>query len=112
MTPYLHGLDPHDQLVSAIYADLAGFPPTFVTYGDDEMFRDPIRRFVQRLQRANVDHEVIEAPGMFHVYPFLMPWADVSRQVFDDIGYFVQRLLPPAEGRDVLREPPVIDAHG
>jgi monoterpene epsilon-lactone hydrolase len=94
VTPYLHGTDPRDQLVSAVNADLTGFPPTFVTFGDDEMFRDPIRRFVRRLGAAGVDREVIEAPGMFHVYPFLMPWAAPSRRVFHEIRRFVDRLLP------------------
>ena len=30
---------------------LSGFPPTFVAWGSDEMFRDPIRRFVVMLDK-------------------------------------------------------------
>ena len=37
--PYLNGLDPHDARVSAVDADLRGFPPTFVAFGGDEMLR-------------------------------------------------------------------------
>ena len=40
----------HQPSVSPLTADLSGFPPTCVTWGGDEMFRDPIRRYVQRLR--------------------------------------------------------------
>src|SRR5262249_24201296 len=70
---YLHGHDPHDGLVSAIFADVDGFPPTLVAFGDEEMFRDPIRTFVAHLRKASVDVECIEEPDMFHMYPILMP---------------------------------------
>ena len=91
--PYLHGLDPHDARVSAIDADLRGLPPTFVAYGGDEMFRDPIRRFVERLEVSGVDATAIEEPDMFHVFPILMPWADASRRVYSALARFVRKRL-------------------
>jgi len=93
-TPYLHGVDPHDRFVSPVHADLRGYPPTFVSFGDEEMFRDPIRRFVARLVAAGVDTTVVEEPAMFHVYPFLMPWAEASRRTYRAVGEFVARVLP------------------
>jgi len=92
--PYLHGVDPHDVRVSAVDADLAGFPPTFVASGGDEMFRDPIRRFVARLADAGVDTTAIEEPAMFHVFPILMPWADASARVYRALGRFVRARVP------------------
>ena len=91
--PYLHGLDPHDVRVSAIDADLRGLPPTFVAYGGDEMFRNPIRRFVERLEVSGVDAMAIEEPDMFHVFPILMPWADASRRVYRAVARFVRKRL-------------------
>lgn len=91
--PYLHGLDPHDARVSANDAELRGFPPTFVAFGGDEMFRDPIRRFVDRLERSGVETTAIEEPGMFHVFPILMPWADASSRVYRAVGRFVRERL-------------------
>jgi acetyl esterase/lipase len=93
---YLHGLDPHDGEISTINADLRGFPPTFVAFGDKEMFRDPIRRFVARLQDAEVPTTVVEEPDMFHVYPFLMPWADAARRTYRAVGDFVADRLRAA----------------
>jgi acetyl esterase/lipase len=91
--PYLHGLAPRDERIAASDADLRGFPPVLVAFGSDEMFRDPIRRFVGRLQRAGVETTAIEEPGMFHVFPILMPWADASRRVYRAVGAFVRGRL-------------------
>lgn len=91
--PYLHGLEPRDERVSAVDADLRRFPPTFVAFGGDEMFRDPIRRFVDRLERSGVDTTAIEEPDMFHVFPILMPWAHASGRVYRAVGAFVRERL-------------------
>jgi len=91
--PYLHGLEPGDERASVVDADLRGFPPTFVAFGGDEMFRDPIRRFVERLERSCVDTTAIEEPDMFHVFPILMPWADESRRVYRAVSAFVHKRL-------------------
>jgi acetyl esterase/lipase len=101
--PYLHGIDPHNKFVSAIYADLSRYPATLVAFGDEEMFRDPIRRFVARLDEADVDVRVIEEPAMFHVFPMLMPWADASRRVYRAVGEFVSTQLPAAASPDEAR---------
>ena len=76
---YLHGFDASSGYVSAVDADLDGFPPAAVSWGGDEMFRDPIRRFVERLEKAGVPTHAHEVPGMFHVFQILMPWAEPSQ---------------------------------
>ena len=53
---YLHGEDAASASVSPLNADLVGFPPTFVGWGGDEMFRDPIRRYAERLARRRRAH--------------------------------------------------------
>jgi acetyl esterase/lipase len=73
------------------------WPPTLVIFGDDEMFRDPIRDFVIHLEESGVDVVVDEEPGMFHVFPILMPWADASRRAYRSVGRFVDRHLPAAD---------------
>jgi monoterpene epsilon-lactone hydrolase len=91
--PYLHGLAPDNPMVSADYANLDGFPPTLVAFGDEEVFRDAIRRFVKRLEAAHCSVEAHEEPDMFHVYMILMPWADASRRLYDHIANFVGAAL-------------------
>lgn len=95
---YLHGTSPESAAVSAVYQDVHHWPPTFVAYGHDEMFRDPVRRFVDHLVAAGVETVAYEEPGMFHVFPILMPWADASRRVMAGIAEFVDKRLSGADG--------------
>jgi epsilon-lactone hydrolase len=93
---YLHGRSAREGSVSAVDQDVSGWPPTFVSFGGDEMFRDPIRLFVDHLEKAGVDTFAIEEPGMFHVFPILMPWAEGSRRAYRAVGEFVNARLPGA----------------
>jgi len=97
--PYLHRLDPRDPSISAIDGDLHSFPPTFVAFGGDEIFRDAIRRFVARLKASGIDTTAIEEPDMFHAFPLLMPWADASDRVYQAVGEFVRRQLMSGSSR-------------
>ncbi len=60
------------------------------------MFRDAIRIFAEHVDAADVVSTAHEAPGMFHVYPILMPWADASREVYRELGEFVRERLTQA----------------
>jgi len=93
---YLHGFDPSSGLVSAVDADLAGFPPTAVSWGGAEMFRDPIRHFVERLELSGVPTHAHEVPGMFHVFQILMPWSEESRSIYDHVAGFAARVMVDA----------------
>lgn len=95
--PYLQGVSPNDERVSALYAsaDPAWFPPTFVCWGGDEMFRDGIREFVANLEAAGVPVHAMEERGMFHVFPILMPWAESSRRVFRSLYELSRRFVTP-----------------
>jgi acetyl esterase/lipase len=98
---YLHGVDATSRDVSPLTADLSDFPPTCVTWGGDEMFRDPIRRYVDRLRQAGVATEAEEFPGMFHVFQILVPWSDASREAFQLVRRFVHKRVadaPPMTG--------------
>ncbi len=93
VNPYLHGVDPDDDRVDVLLDDLGGWPPTFVVYGADEMFRDAIRTLVKKLLAAGVPHVASEVEGMFHVFPFLLPWTKESRNVYNQAGEFVRCVL-------------------
>jgi acetyl esterase/lipase len=90
---YLHGVDPLDERVDVLLDDLSGWPPTLLVYGGDEMFRDAIRALSKRLQDAGVSHEALEVEGMFHVFPFLLPWTRESVDAYDRAGEFVRTAL-------------------
>jgi epsilon-lactone hydrolase len=94
---YLHGRDPSAASVSGLDQDVSDWPPTLVIFGSDEMFRDPIRSFVQHLRTEGVDVTGEEEEGMFHVFPILMPWAEASRRAYRTVGSFVDQHLPEGE---------------
>ncbi|MGK9272758.1 alpha/beta hydrolase [Williamsia muralis] len=97
VTPYLQGVQPNDERVSAVYAmaDPEWFPPTFVCWGGDEMFRDGIRKFADGLDKAGVKVHAMEERGMFHVFPILMPWAEASKRVFIALHDLAGRHVTP-----------------
>ena len=84
VAPYLQGVAPDDKRVSAVHAepDPDWWPPTFLCWGGDEMFRDGIREFAGNLEAAGITLHAMEERGMFHVFPILMPWAESSKRVF------------------------------
>lgn len=59
-------------------------------------FRDPIRRYVERLREAGVHTKAQEFPGMFHVFQILMPWADSSRAAFRLVRSFIHEVVAGA----------------
>jgi epsilon-lactone hydrolase len=93
VNPYLHGVDPDDDRVDVLLDDFASWPPTFLVYGADEMFRDANRELANKLRIARVPHVASEVEGMFHVFPFLVPWARESQDVYDRAGSFVRGVL-------------------
>ncbi len=111
---YLHGEDASSVSISPLTADLDAFPPAFVCWGGDEMFRDPIRRYIDRLRAAGVQTHAHEFDGMFHVFPILMPWADKSRLVFAHLQTFVRTLVADAPTFDpaVLQHLPALSRPG
>ena len=97
---YLHGEDARSAAVSALDQDVHLWPPVYMTWGSDEMFRDSIRELSAHLDASEVLNLSREAPGMFHVYPILMPWADASRETFREVGEFVrERVTEAGQGR-------------
>jgi acetyl esterase/lipase len=95
---YLQGIDPSADYVSAIHQHVDRWPPTYVCWGGDEMFRDAIRLLVQHLEEAHVETTAREVPGMFHVFPIVMPWADSSRRVLADAGQLMHDLVDDEGG--------------
>jgi monoterpene epsilon-lactone hydrolase len=92
-TAYLQGVDPGLRCVSAIEHEIGRWPPTFVSFGAHEVFRDSIRLLVRRLDDAGIDTIAIEEPGMFHVFPILVPWAAAAQRTIDAVQGFAATVL-------------------
>lgn len=66
---YLAGHPGDDPLVSPLYGDLTGLPPSLIVTGGDEILLPESREMQQRLLRAGVTCSLHVEEGMWHVYP-------------------------------------------
>ena len=75
-----------------MFAELAGFPPTLVFVGGDEVLLDDALELTARLARASASVELHAVAGMQHVWPLLFPQLDESIRAVETIAAFVRRL--------------------
>lgn len=78
---YLAGTDPKEPLVSPIFADLRGLPPTLIQVTDTEILYDDARRLDEALRSADVASTLRVWPGLWHVWPLFagkLPEADAA----------------------------------
>lgn len=90
---YLQGVDPGERCVSVIEHAVRRWPPTLISFGSSEMFRDSIRLLVRRLEDGDVDTTAIEEPGMFHVFPILVPWSAAGQRTLAAVEAFTTGAL-------------------
>lgn len=57
-----------DPLVSPLFGDLRGLPPTMICAGGDEILLDDSRRMAIELEQAGVRCRLMVADGMWHAY--------------------------------------------
>ena len=62
-------VDPRDSMISPLYGDMKGLPPTDVFTGTWEIFYTDIKTLDEKMKAANVDVCLHVAPKMGHVYP-------------------------------------------
>ncbi|MCB0114103.1 MAG: alpha/beta hydrolase [Caldilineaceae bacterium] len=90
---YCGEADAGDPLISPLYGDLSGLPPTLIFVGNDELMRDDSTRLAQRAQAAGVDVTLRVGKGMFHCYPACAPIFPEATQAMDEICVFVKNQL-------------------
>ena len=79
-----HGAtDPRNPLVSPLYANLQGFPPTLLQVGTQEVLLSDSTRMAERLKAAGVEVTLEIWPGMFHAFTAgsdVIPEVQLARQ--------------------------------
>ncbi|RNI22699.1 alpha/beta hydrolase [Rufibacter latericius] len=76
---YVQNQDPRNPLISPVFSEVAGLPPTLLQIGTAEIFLWDSRSFVQKLTDAHVPVQFEEYEDMFHVFP-LVPFLPQSRK--------------------------------
>lgn len=90
---YYDQADPKNPLISAIFADLKGLPPTLVQVGDIEVMLDDARVFCERATAAGMSVELDVWPRMWHVWQQSVPDVPEAQQAIDKIAAFINRHL-------------------
>ena len=62
-------IDPRDPIISPLYGDMKGLPPTHLFTGTWEIFYTDIVKTHEKMKAAGVDAQLHVAPKMGHVYP-------------------------------------------
>lgn len=85
--------DVRNPLVSPLYADLHGFPPTFLQVGTQEVLLSDSIRFAQRAQAAGVEVKLEIWPGMFHGWQDQGDFLPEARLAYQHMAKYIRRHL-------------------
>jgi epsilon-lactone hydrolase len=85
--------DPRDPLVSPLFADLTGLPPTLLHVGTDEVLLDDALRLIARASAADADITLHAWPHMIHAFPLWSAGLREGREALAEFASFTQRHL-------------------
>jgi len=91
---YAGDADRRNPYLSPLYGDPRGLPPTLIQAGGDEILRDDATRMAETMKDAGCDVALQIWPGMPHVFQLLVPVLPEANAAVEEIGKFVQRVLP------------------
>ena len=84
-----------DPLVSPVYGDASGLPPTLIQVGDDEILLSDSERFAEKMRASGGKVEVDVWPGMWHVWQMFIGLMPESRQAIEKLGEFIGESTEP-----------------
>lgn len=87
------GEDLKHPLVSPVFANVAGLPPTFIQVGDDEILLSDSTRFAEKMKAAGLDVEIEIWPEMWHVFQLFVGKMPESRRAIRRIGAYLRKRM-------------------
>ena len=85
---YANGHDPKDPLLSPVYGDFRGFPPTILTSGTRDLFLSNTVRVHRKMRAAGVDAELEVFEGQSHAQYQADPTAPETKEYFAEVVRF------------------------
>lgn len=86
-----------DPMISPVYGDVRGFPPTLLTSGTRDLFLSNTVRMHLKLREAGVSADLIVFEGIshaqYHMVPPVLQIAPETRFHFSELGRFFSRHL-------------------
>jgi monoterpene epsilon-lactone hydrolase len=90
---YANGRDPKDPLLSPVYGDMAGFPPTILNTGTRDLLLSNTVRVHRNLRRAGVIADLHVHEGQAHGGWYRDYTAPEAKETFEEIARFFDRHL-------------------
>lgn len=93
--------DRTDPLVSPLFGDLCGMPPSLILVGGDEIMLDDAVLLHKKLTESGCESELVVSPRMWHAYILLD--LNEKQEDYAKIGEFLTKRLKPARERIWLK---------
>jgi epsilon-lactone hydrolase len=90
---YANGHDLKDPMLSPVYGDLKGFPPTILTTGTRDLFLSNTVRVHRKLREAGVVADLIVFEGLSHAQYLFDANAPESNEHFGETAAFFDKYL-------------------
>jgi epsilon-lactone hydrolase len=84
-------IDRRDPLISPLFANLRGFPPTMIQVGSSETLLDDAVRFARAAGLADVNMTLQVWPHMIHAWAMWNAKLTAGREALEQAGEFVRR---------------------
>ena len=91
-------MSPSDPVVSPVFGDLSGLPPTLLHTSDTEILRDDSRRYVNKALAAGSPAQLQTWNHMPHVWHMFYPELPEANAAWDAIRGFVHHCDAQADG--------------
>jgi acetyl esterase/lipase len=90
---YANGHDLKDPMLSPIYGDMHGFPPTILTSGTRDLFLSNTVRVHRKLRAAGVVAELMVFEGLSHAQHLFALDAPENKEHFAEVSAFFDKYL-------------------
>ena len=87
---YCPNEDVRNPLLSPVFANVAGLPPTLIQVGDDEILLSDSTRFADKLKTAGIEVELEVFPEMWHVFQLFVGKMPESKAAIRKIGAYIR----------------------
>ena len=88
---YANGRDMSDPLLSPVYGDMHGFPPTILTSGTRDLLLSNTVRVHRKLRQAGIEAVLQVYEGQSHAHYLRDDTAPETKEVFGEIASFFDR---------------------
>ncbi|MDB5553555.1 MAG: Esterase, partial [Rhizobium sp.] len=90
---YAAGHDFKDPLLSPVYGDMSGFPPTILTSGTRDLLLSNKVRVHRKLRQSGVEATLLVFAGQSHAQYYRDDTSPEAKEAFEEIALFFDKHL-------------------